>query len=77
MTNVGFQALLSIFVHLLFFILTWWALQGVKFETLLRRPSSIQARILYLLLAIAISYPVAAFFLDYLNWSLALPNIYR
>ncbi|CAM3128623.1 DUF1146 family protein [Sporolactobacillus spathodeae] len=77
MTNVGAQALLSIFVHLIFFILAWWALQGVNFEKLLRRPASIRARILYLLLAIAISYPVAAFFLDYLNWSLALPQIYR
>ncbi|MFT8363921.1 MAG: DUF1146 family protein [Sporolactobacillus sp.] len=76
MTNVGAQALLAILVHLVFFILTWWALQGVQLEKLLRRPAGMQARILYLLLAIAISYPVAAFFLDYLTWSLELPRIY-
>ncbi|WP_100489518.1 DUF1146 family protein [Sporolactobacillus pectinivorans] len=76
MTNVGIQALISIFVHLLAFVLTWWALQSLKFDLLFRHPKNLQARILYILLSVAISYPVAQFFLDYVNWSLLLPQIY-
>ncbi|TGA99772.1 DUF1146 domain-containing protein [Sporolactobacillus shoreae] len=76
MTNVGVQALISIFVHLLVLVLTWWALQSLKFDLLFRHPKTLQARILYILLAVAISYPVAQFFLDYVNWSLMLPQIY-
>lgn len=76
MANVGIQALISLFVHLLILLLTWWALQSLKFDLLFRHPKSLQARLLYILLAIAISYPVARFFLDYLNWSVVLPQIY-
>lgn len=76
MTNVGVQALISLFVHLLALVLTWWALQSLKFDLLFRHPKTLQARILYILLSVAISYPVAQFFLDYVNWSLLLPQIY-
>jgi uncharacterized integral membrane protein (TIGR02327 family) len=74
--NSGLLALISIVAQLLFFALTWWALQSVKFEAVFRHAKSLQARILYVLLAIAISYPVTKFFLDYVNWSLILPQIY-
>ncbi|MFT8872973.1 MAG: DUF1146 family protein [Sporolactobacillus sp.] len=77
MVNAGFQALLALSVHLIFFIITWWALQSIKFERLFRRPGSLQARVAYLLIVIAVSYPVASFFQTYLNLSLALPQIYR
>ncbi|MFT8311911.1 MAG: DUF1146 family protein [Sporolactobacillus sp.] len=75
--NSGFQAMISIFVHISFLALTWWALQSVKLEAAFRHPKSIQARAFYVILAIAISYPVAKFFLDYVVWSLMLPQIYE
>jgi uncharacterized integral membrane protein (TIGR02327 family) len=74
--NSGLQAMISILIHLSFLALTWWALQSLKFEAAFRHPKSLQARIFYVLLAIAISYPVAKFFLDYVVWSLMLPQIY-
>lgn len=77
MLNLGFQAALGIFVHLLSLILTWWAIQSLKFEAFLRFPKSLQARTFLILLTIAISYLVAKFFLDYLNWSLNLPQLYH
>lgn len=76
MSQVGLQALISLFVHIVVFILTWWALQSLKFDLLFRHPKSLQARMLYILLALAVSYPVARFFLDYVNWSMTLPQIY-
>ncbi|MET1248670.1 MULTISPECIES: DUF1146 family protein [Sporolactobacillus] len=75
--NSGLQAMISILIHLSFLALTWWALQSLKFEAVFRYPKSLQARIFYVLLAIAISYPVAKFFLDYVVWSLMLPQIYN
>ncbi|MDD9148252.1 MULTISPECIES: DUF1146 family protein [unclassified Sporolactobacillus] len=74
--NVGLQALISLLVHLITLVLTWWALQGLKIDDLFRHPKSPQVRVLYVLLAIAISYPVAEFFLSYIDWSLTLPKIY-
>lgn len=74
--NLGLQALISLIIHLIALVLTWWALQSLKIDVFFRRPKSLQARILYILLAIAISYPVARFFLSYANWSLVLPKIY-
>ncbi|GGL50353.1 DUF1146 family protein [Sporolactobacillus putidus] len=74
--NVGLQALISLLIHLIALVLTWWALQGLKIDVFFRHPKSPQVRILYILLAIAISYPVAEFFLSYVNWSLMLPKIY-
>ncbi|MCO7176325.1 DUF1146 family protein [Sporolactobacillus kofuensis] len=76
-SNSGLQAMINILFHLSFLALTWWALQSLKLEKAFRQPKSKQARVLYLLLAIAISYPVAKFFLDYVFWSLMLPQIYE
>lgn len=74
--NFGIQALLNLFVHLAVLILTFWALHSMKIDVFFRHPKSLQARILFVLLAIAISYPVARFFLDYINWSISLPLMY-
>ncbi|RYL95133.1 DUF1146 domain-containing protein [Sporolactobacillus sp. THM7-4] len=77
MVNDGLQAMINLFVHLIVLILTWWALLSLKIDVFVRHPRSLRARILYVLLAIAISYPVARFFLDYVNWSLMLPQLYN
>ncbi|MCL1631265.1 DUF1146 family protein [Sporolactobacillus sp. CPB3-1] len=77
MVNSGIQALVSIFVHLTFLALTWWAMQSVNLKVMFRHPKSLQARVFCVLLAIAVSYPVAKFFLDYAIWSLMLPQMYE
>jgi uncharacterized integral membrane protein (TIGR02327 family) len=77
--NVGYgqEALLSIFSHLIFIVLTWWALQSLNFESFLRKNRVAQARMLYTLLSIAIGSMVSNFFLDYLFWSRQLPLLYQ
>ncbi|MCZ0754007.1 DUF1146 family protein [Anoxybacillus sp. J5B_2022] len=77
MTGVGQQALLSIISHLVFIALTWWTLQGVHVEKLLKPNRVLQARVLYILLTIAIGSTVSNFFLDYLLWSKQLPFLFR
>jgi uncharacterized integral membrane protein (TIGR02327 family) len=73
--DFGQQALISIFSHLLFIGLSWWALQAIHFDKLLRPNRVLQARVLYILLSIFIGSTVSNFFLDYLLWSKQLPLI--
>ncbi|KON86140.1 membrane protein [Sporosarcina globispora] len=74
-SGFGQQALISIMSHLVFIALAWWALQALRFETLLRANHVFQARVLYVLLSIVIGSIVSNFFLDYLLWSQQLPLI--
>ncbi|WP_121613839.1 DUF1146 family protein [Mesobacillus foraminis] len=74
-TDLGSQALISIMTHLVFIALAWWALQALHFEKLLRANRVFQARVLYILVSIALGSAVGNFFLDYLLWSQQLPAI--
>ncbi|MFD3446659.1 DUF1146 family protein [Microbacteriaceae bacterium 4G12] len=74
---VGQQALTSIFSHLLFITLTWWALQGIHIERLMKKGKVIQTKVLLMLLTIAIGTSVSNFFLDYLNYSKSLTYLFK
>ncbi len=71
----GQQALISIISHLLFIAISFWALQALHFERLLKGNRVFQARLLFILLSITIGSTVSNFFLDYLLWSQRLPLI--
>ena len=75
--QVGQQAVLGIVSHLFFFAVTWWALQALNFEKLLRTNKVVQARMLYILLTVAIGSLVSNFFLDYLSWSSNMPFLFQ
>ncbi|WP_396954711.1 DUF1146 family protein [Neobacillus sp. YIM B06451] len=75
-SDLGTGALVGILVHLLCITLAWWAIQALNFEKLLRANRVLQARVLYILLAIAIGTTVSNFFLDYLLLSRQLPAIF-
>jgi uncharacterized integral membrane protein (TIGR02327 family) len=77
MSGFGYQAFVNILSHLVFIALTWWTLQGVHIEKILKPNRIMQARIFYILLTIAIGSTVSNFFLDYLSWSRQLPLIFR
>jgi uncharacterized integral membrane protein (TIGR02327 family) len=76
-TAIGPYALTSIISHLAFIALAWWALQAIQFEKLLRANHVLQARVLYILVSIALGSTVSNFFLDYLQWSQQLPMIFQ
>ena len=75
--NLGQQAMFGIISHLFFIAITWWALQALHFDKLLRANKVIQARVLYILLTLAIGSTVSGFFLDYITWSNQLPFLYK
>ena len=70
-------ALLSIASHLVFIALSWWALQAIRLEKVLKANHVFQARLLYILLAIFLGSTVSNFFLDYLQWSQQLPMMFQ
>ncbi|MFJ5623560.1 DUF1146 family protein [Peribacillus loiseleuriae] len=71
------QALIGIVSHLFFIAVTWWALQALNFEKLLKANSVLKARVLYTLLTVAIGSAVSNFFLDYLFYSQQLPYMFN
>ncbi|WP_335872985.1 DUF1146 family protein [Bacillus sp. 2205SS5-2] len=72
----GQQALLSMSIHLVFFAVSFWALQALNFEKFLRTNRVAQARLLYILLSIVIGTTVSEFFLNYLSWARQLSHIF-
>lgn len=72
----GQQALVAMIVHLCFIIITWWALQALNVDKLIRSNRILQARILLILLTIAIGSTVSNFFLDYLGFSNQLSYLF-
>ncbi|MGE8207054.1 DUF1146 family protein [Heyndrickxia sp. NPDC080065] len=76
-SGFGQQALTSIISHLFFICLTFWALGALNFEKLLKPNRVLQARLLYIILTIAIGSIISNFFLDYLLWSRQLPLIFQ
>ncbi|QPC47700.1 DUF1146 family protein [Mangrovibacillus cuniculi] len=77
MADFGSQALISMMVHLAFFAVTFWSLQALHFDKFLRGNKVVQARLLYILLTIAIGSAVSRFFLDYFLWSKQLPYLFN
>ncbi|GHH98756.1 putative membrane protein YwzB [Neobacillus kokaensis] len=77
MSDFGQIALVSILSHLVFIAVSWWALQAINLDKLLRPNRVFQARLLYIVLAIFIGSSVSNFFLDYLQWSRQLPLIFQ
>jgi len=75
--DFGQIALVSILSHLVFIAISWWALQAIRLDKLLRPNHVFQAQLLYILLAIFIGSSVSNFFLDYLQWSKQLPLIFN
>ncbi|WP_246944402.1 DUF1146 family protein [Bacillus pinisoli] len=73
---IGQQALISMISHLLFIVITWWALQAVRIEVLIKPNHVYQARVILLLVTIAVGTTVSNFFLDYLLWSQQLPYLF-
>lgn len=77
MMEFGVQAALNLFIHLIILVITWWAVQSIKWDLWIKSPSSMRAKILMILVTIAISYPVSSFLINYFNWSVQLPQIYK
>ncbi len=58
----GQQALIHILVNIFFLAITWWALQTFRFDLFVKEPKGPQAKLLMVLLTIAIAHLVSGFF---------------
>ncbi|MEF2968177.1 DUF1146 family protein [Paenibacillus sp. M1] len=66
---VGVNGLTAILVSLACIALSWWALQNLKLDLIIRHPKGPQGKLLHLLLAICLGRFVAAFVLDYWGYT--------
>lgn len=74
--SFGLTGLISILVALVCMALAWWALQQFRFDLFLKQPKSPAAKMLQVLLSIALGYQIARFILDYFNWSNMLKGMF-
>lgn len=70
------QPITIIISHLLFIVIAFWALQAIQYEKWLKKNHVMQARLLFVLLSVAIGYTVSKFFLEYLAASKQLVNLF-
>ncbi|KWX77904.1 DUF1146 family protein [Paenibacillus jilunlii] len=75
-SSIGTSGLVSMIVSLFCVAISWWALQNLKLDLIIRYPKSPQGRLLHLLLAIVLGHFVAGFLLDYLGWSGQIRNMF-
>jgi uncharacterized integral membrane protein (TIGR02327 family) len=73
---VGVSGLVSIIISLICIWISWWALQNLKLDFLIREPQGTQGKLLQVLLAIVLGRFVAGFILDYLSWSQMLKYMF-
>lgn len=73
---IGQQALISIFSHIFFTGVSFYALRAVMFEKWIRKHNVLQAQILYIFLSIVIGTTVSNFFLNISSWSRQLPYLF-
>lgn len=72
----GVQALLSVIVHIIFLIVTWWSLQAFRIDVFFKNPADVRAKVFMILLTVAIGSLAGNFFMNYLNWSLQLKYLF-
>ncbi|WP_102335465.1 DUF1146 family protein [Salimicrobium jeotgali] len=70
------EALMSMTSHLIFIVISWYALQSLNLDGLFRKGKVFEARILVIFLTIAIGTAVSRFFLDFLSWSNSLTYLF-
>ncbi|MDN3449804.1 DUF1146 family protein [Planococcus sp. APC 3906] len=75
-TMIGQQALISIFSHIFFSGVAFYAMRAVMFEKWIRKEHVLQAQILYIFLSISIGLAVSTFFLNISVWSRQLPYLF-
>lgn len=75
-TMIGQQAIVSIFSHIFFTGVAFYALKAVMFEKWIRKHNVLQAQILYIFISIALGTMVSTFFLNISSWSKQLPYLF-
>ncbi len=72
----GVNPLLAIGSHIFFIGISFFALQAIMPQAIIRKNRVFQTQLLYILLSIAIGSAVSNFFLDISYWSGRLPFLF-
>ena len=73
----GFHPLLAIISHIFFIGVSFYALQSIMPEKIIRKNKVFQAQILFIFLSIMIGSSVSNFFLEISYWSGRIPTMFR
>ncbi|WP_318617016.1 DUF1146 family protein [Sporosarcina sp. YIM B06819] len=73
---MAFQPLLAIVSHIFFIGISFYALQAIMPEKIIKKNRVMQAQLLFILLSIAVGSAVSNFFLEISYWSGRLPFIF-
>ena len=77
MSFLGVQSSLGIVSHIIFIMMSFWALRGIRIENWIKKGHERQARVLYIFLSIVIGYTVSSFFLEFISLSKSLPYLLK
>ena len=66
MSNLHF--ILRSIVYLLMFIVTWFAMDAINYEKLLRKNKVNQAQVLYFIIVMAVAYLAGSFILSFFHF---------
>ncbi len=75
-TSVGVNGLTAILVLLACIAISWWSLQNLKLDLVIRHPKSPQGKLLQLLLAIVLGRLVADFVMEYWGYTQMLKYMF-
>jgi len=69
MLSIGYSAIIGMISHVIFIYITWKAMIALNVEFLIKKNHVTEARILLILISIAIGSLVSRFVLDIIQWS--------
>lgn len=72
----GASGLISILISLVCIALSWWAMQNLKLDLIIRHPKGPQGKLLQLLLSVVLGHFVASFIMDYLGYTQMLRYLF-
>lgn len=74
--QVGVSGLTAILISLVCIALSWWAMQNLKLDLIIRHPKGPQGKLLQLLLSVVLGHFVASFIMDYLGYTQMLRYLF-
>lgn len=75
-THLAYSGLLNILLSLIGIMLTWYALQSIQWNALVKNPRSRSFQLLLILLSLTIGHGFARFVMDYLSWASMLGQFF-
>lgn len=73
----GQQAIIAILANIFFIGISFYALQAIMIDKVIKKNKVFQAQLLFILISIVIGSTVANFFLNLTNWSNQLPFLFN